>query len=344
MSRPAIAIWVAATLVWTAGGALLLWPDRDQRADDGDRGRPEALATENPTRGAGPSESGEPRAPRGTPNGASALPGAARFAVGPAPAVPLVRPRFRRPPGAGLLFDVESGEVLWSRAAERRLPIASLTKLMTALVIAERHRQQELVLVSAKAPRVEGSKIGLMKAGRRVSLRSLFLGLLLVSGNDAAAALAEHDAGTIPAFVTRMNQRARQLGLACTRFAGPAGLQDSGNHSCAEDLAVLARAALAEPEIAAVTIRRRASPRFPTKGGRLELANNHYFVQRGVQGLRRARVTGLKTGYTNGAGRCYVTTARLEDRHLGVVLLDSPDPLRQVPKLLRAGFHAASSR
>jgi D-alanyl-D-alanine carboxypeptidase len=77
---------------------------------------------------------------------------------------------------------------------------------------------------------------------------------------------------------------------------------------------------------------------FPVKGGKLELANNHYFVQRGIAGVPAARVTGLKTGYTNGAGRCYVTTARLGGRHLGVVLLDSPDPIKQVPRLLAAGF------
>ena len=77
---------------------------------------------------------------------------------------------------------------------------------------------------------------------------------------------------------------------------------------------------------------------FPVKGGTLELANNHYFVQEGITGVPAARVTGLKTGYTNGAGRCYVTTARLGGRHLGVVLLDSPDPIQQVPRLLAAGY------
>jgi D-alanyl-D-alanine carboxypeptidase (penicillin-binding protein 5/6) len=341
MSKTAIAVWVAATLVWTAGGALVLWPDRDQSDGGNDRERPQPAAA-----GAGPAV--PPSAQRlppvqKAPNGGATPPGAARFAVGGPPSVALVRPGFRHPPQAGLLFDVDSGDVLWSREAERRLPIASLTKLMTALVIAERHRSQERVLISTKSPRVEGSKIGLLRPGRRVPLRALFLGLLLVSGNDAAAALAEHDAGTIGAFVAKMNRRARQLGLACTRFAGPSGLQDNGNRSCAEDLATLARAALAQPEIAAVTARRRASPRFPTRGGRLHLTNNHYFVQGGIRGLRRAHVTGLKTGYTNGAGRCYVTTARLGDRHLGVVLLNSTDPLRQIPKLLRQGFHAVAS-
>ena len=81
-----------------------------------------------------------------------------------------------------------------------------------------------------------------------------------------------------------------------------------------------------------------ATPAFPIRGGVLHLANNHYFLDHGLGGLPAARVTGLKTGFTDGAGRCYVTTARLGGRHLGVVLLDSPDPLRQVPRLLAAGF------
>jgi serine-type D-Ala-D-Ala carboxypeptidase (penicillin-binding protein 5/6) len=76
----------------------------------------------------------------------------------------------------------------------------------------------------------------------------------------------------------------------------------------------------------------------------MHLANNHYFLSHGIRGLPAATVTGLKTGFTDAAGRCYVTTARLGSRHLGVVLLDSPDPLRQVPRLLAAGFVAAGVR
>ena len=241
-----------------------------------------------------------------------------------------------------MLFDIDSGEVLWARRPGVEVPIASLTKMMTALLIAESHRAGEQVLISAKAPHVEGSRIGVLKPGRKVPLRGLLLGLLLVSGNDAAVALAEHDAGTVDAFVVRMNQRAAELGLGCSHFAGPAGLQDTGNSSCANDLAALARADLANEWISSVTSRRSASVPFPMKGGTLDLANNHYFAQRGI-GIPGAQVTGLKTGYTNGAGRCYVTTARLGDSHLGVVVLDSPDPIRQVPELLRAGFEAAGS-
>lgn len=154
-------------------------------------------------------------------------------------------------------------------------------------------------------------------------------------------ALAQHDAGTIQAFVRRMNARAVVMGLDCTRFAGPAGLQDTGNHSCAFDLAALARAGLADPWIASVTRRRYAEVPFPIEGGKLHLANNHYFVQTGVAGLPNARVTGVKTGLTNGAGRCYVTTARMGDTHLGVVLLDSTDPIGEIPRLMRAGFRVS---
>ena len=108
-----------------------------------------------------------------------------------------VRPRLKQPPAAGILFDVDTGEVLWARNPAAERPIASLTKMMTALLIAERHRPAERVLISAKAPGVEGSRIGVLKAGSKVPLGGLFLGLLLASGNDAAVALAEHDAGTV---------------------------------------------------------------------------------------------------------------------------------------------------
>jgi D-alanyl-D-alanine carboxypeptidase (penicillin-binding protein 5/6) len=252
-----------------------------------------------------------------------------------------VQPRLKEPPAAGLLFDVDTGEVLWARNPGAERPIASLTKMMTALIIAERHTAGEMVPVSAKAAGVEGSRIGVLRPGRSAPLGGLFLGLLMVSGNDAAAALAEYDAGSIPAFVKRMNLTAATMGLTCSHFAGPAGLQDTGNSSCAYDLAALARADLADPWIASITSRRVAKVPFPTKGGTLELANNHFFVQRGIAGVPKAVVTGVKTGLTNGAGRCYVTTARVGGRHLGVVLLDSPDPIKQVPQLLAAGFAAS---
>lgn len=342
MSRRAIGIALAVCVAWTAAGAAVLWPgggDRDTAEDASAAADAGGAAVREPPP-PDPSSGREGAAATGATAPAPAPSPAEQdsFALQRAEAPYALSPRLKHPPAVGLVFDVASGEVLWARRPERRLPIASLTKMMTALLIAERHAPREPVLISRKAPRVEGSRIGVLKAGRRVPLRGLLAGLLLASGNDAAAALAEHDAGTIAAFVGRMNARAAELGLGCTRFAGPAGLQDRGNRSCAYDLAALARASLAEPRIAAIIRRRGAEMPFPVKGGRLSLANNHYFVQRGIAGVPGATVTGVKTGYTNGAGRCYVTTARLRGAHLGVVLLDSPDPLRQVPALLRAGF------
>jgi D-alanyl-D-alanine carboxypeptidase len=179
--------------------------------------------------------------------------------------------------------------------------------------------------------------MGVLPAGGRVRVDSLMYGLLLVSGNDAAIALAEHDAGTVAAFVSRMNRRAAQLGLTCSRFSSPSGIRDQGNYSCPLDLAALARADLANPWIRQVAGMDRARFRFPIKGGFLDLFNNNPLI--GEPG-----VTGLKTGLTDAAGRCYVITRRISGHHLGVVLLDSPDPLRQVPRLLRAGARALNAR
>jgi serine-type D-Ala-D-Ala carboxypeptidase (penicillin-binding protein 5/6) len=239
---------------------------------------------------------------------------------------------FRRPPRAGILFDVDTGEVLWERHPRRELPIASLTKMMTALLIAERHRPSERVRITPEALAYEGSGVGVLPRGRTVKLEAMLNGLLLVSGNDAAIALAQHDAGTVPRFVRRMNRRARKLGLRCTRFSSPHGLEDRGNRSCPADLAALARADLDNRRVRAIARSDRVRVRFPIRGGFLDLYNNNPFIRTGAEGI-----TGLKTGYTDAAGRCYVITAERGGRHLGVVLLHSPKPLDQVPALLRAG-------
>ena len=243
--------------------------------------------------------------------------------------------RFRDPPRAGLLFDVRSGEVLWALNPARRAPIASLTKMMTGLVIAARHRARERVLISPRATRYAGSGIGVLPAGRRVPLGPLLYGLMLVSGNDAAIALAQHDAGGQDAFIARMNQTARGARLGCSHFTSPSGIRDRGNYSCPYDLATMARMVLADPWLRRIVATRRARFRFPIKGGVLDLFNINPFIAR-----RDPGVTGVKTGLTTKAGRCYVITAKIGGRHLGVVLLDTPDPLRQVPRLLQAGARA----
>ncbi len=326
MIRTLAVIAASAALVFVAVWAVILWPERD---DGSDAPAAEKAVPDAPASDPQPSLPAEPS------------PAAAEVPVSPplepvAAASGTVEVDFKKPPPeAGLLFDVESGEVLWARNPEQRLPIASLTKMMTGLMIAETHLPKEKVMISAKAGGAPGSGIGLLPKGKRVPLRPLLVGLFLVSGNDAAVALAEHDAGTAPAFVTRMNQRAAELGLDCTHFTTPNGLRDKGNYACPADLAELARLDLANPTVKKIVASDGASLPFPIKGGKLHLANNNPFILKGTPGI-----TGLKTGYTSRAGRCYVITARRGGRHLGVVLLDTPDPLRQVPQLLEAGFAA----
>jgi D-alanyl-D-alanine carboxypeptidase len=173
----------------------------------------------------------------------------------------------------------------------------------------------------------------MFKRGHRIKLSTMLHGLMLPSGNDAAIALALRAAGSQSRFIRLMNQRAQEMGLACTRFASVSGIKDRGNHSCAPDLAALARAVLREPRLAKVVRRRSAVLPFPIKGGKLYLYNNNPLLRAGYRGT-----TGLKTGYTKAAGRCLVATVRRGGRHLGIVLLDSPDPGRQARRLLDRGF------
>jgi serine-type D-Ala-D-Ala carboxypeptidase (penicillin-binding protein 5/6) len=312
-------------LAATAVVAVAIWPE--SAGDDGGTTRRSKAAL------------GKALAPSIPPSTGTAVLGEVRpFALQPVTDPLPVRYRFKHPPAAGLLFDVKSGRILWQRRARLERPIASLTKMMTALIVAQRNSPKERVKVSAKAATTPGSATGLLPRGRKVPLEPLLQALLMISANDAAVALAEHESGAVAGFIKEMNREALTMGLSCTHFSTPNGLRDRKNHSCALDLAALARADLANRRIARIVQTRYAKPRFPIRGKRLHLSNNHYFLQRGVPGLPQAEVTGLKTGFTDGAGRCYITTARVGRRQLGVVLLDSPDPLTQVPALLRAGF------
>jgi serine-type D-Ala-D-Ala carboxypeptidase (penicillin-binding protein 5/6) len=255
----------------------------------------------------------------------------------PVPAIPLTgvdafHVDLRRPPRAGLVFDLDSGDVLWRRRPVRVMPIASLTKIMTALLVVERTRPDEPVRITPPALRYTGSGVGLLPKGKRVRLETLLNGLLLVSGNDAAIALAVHVSGSERRFVRLMNRRAREWGLQCTRFASSHGLE-AGNRSCARDLAVLTRLAMAKPRIRRIARRRQVAFRFPIKGGKLYLTGHNPLMRLGYRGA-----VGLKTGYTSEAGRCFVGVARRGGRRIGVVLLNSRDPSRHAPKLLDAAF------
>ena len=245
---------------------------------------------------------------------------------------------FKKPPRAALLFDLDTGKVLYRRNPTRVLPIASLTKMMTALVVVERVPAGAKVRITNESLRYTGSGVGVLPRGKWIGINTMLHGLLLPSGNDAAIALAQRAAGgSEKRFIRYMNEKAKELGLVCTRFSTPSGIKDEGNHSCAGDLAAIARAVLREPRLARIVKRKQAILPFPIKGGRLWLYNHNPLLRANYPGT-----TGLKTGYTDAAGRCLVATVRRGPIKLGVVLLHSPDPGKQAMQLFDRGFKAST--
>jgi serine-type D-Ala-D-Ala carboxypeptidase (penicillin-binding protein 5/6) len=252
-----------------------------------------------------------------------------------------VKIKFKKPPRSALLFDLDTGRVLWRRDPTVVRPIASLTKMMTALVVADRVKPGSKVLITKQAVHYEagGSAVGLLPKGKWIGVNTMLYGLMLPSGNDAAIALAQRAAGgSERRFVRYMNEKAQQMGLVCTHFSTPSGFEDKDNHSCAADLAAIGRAVLREPRLAHIVAKREAIVPFPIKGGKLYLYNHNPLLQQGYRGT-----TGIKTGYTDAAGRCLVATVRRGAIKLGVVLLDSPDPGKQAMQLLDRGFKASAT-
>lgn len=247
----------------------------------------------------------------------------------------LIRVPFHIQPRSGLLFDLDTGRILWRRDPVRVLPIASLTKMMTALLVDERVPHGGKVKVTEQAVHFTGSGTGVLPLGKRVGVSAMLHGLMLPSGNDAAIALAQRVSGTQKAFVDLMNSKAADMSLGCTTFATPMGLSDSGDRSCAYDLAAIARAILDRPRLARIVARRSAFLPFPIKGGRLYLYNNNPLLVAGYPGT-----LGIKTGYTTAAGHCLVAAAKRGRHRLGVILLHSPGTGPQATKLLDRGFAA----
>jgi serine-type D-Ala-D-Ala carboxypeptidase (penicillin-binding protein 5/6) len=255
------------------------------------------------------------------------------YGIATAPAGERVSVKLKLPLTSGLLFDVHTGQVLWQKNPDKPLPIASLTKMMTALVVAARAKPSDRVLITSDALHYTGSGVGLLPKGKRVPLTALLYGLLLPSGNDAAIALADHVAGTQARFIGMMNQRAQALGLRCTHYTTVSGIVDQGNYSCAQDLALIAHLVLNQPLLAPIVGSRSAILPFPIKGGKLYLYNNNPLLVLGYPGT-----DGVKTGFTDAAGQCVVATARRGRIWLGVVLLHAGDTSTEAQQLLNAGF------
>jgi D-alanyl-D-alanine carboxypeptidase (penicillin-binding protein 5/6) len=249
------------------------------------------------------------------------------------PAHEHVNANFKRGLRSGILFDVRSGKVLWEHDPARPLPIASLTKMMTALVVMAHAKPTDKVLITRAAIDFSGSGVGLLPNGKRVPIVPLLYGLLLPSGNDAAIALAQHVAGTEARFTAMMNDTARSMGLRCSHFTTVSGIVDRGNHSCADDLAVIAHAMLEQPLLARIVATRSAILPFPIKGRKLFLYNNNPLLLSRYPGA-----DGVKTGYTVAAGVCLVASARRARHRYGVVLLHSVNPAAQAEQLFNKAF------
>lgn len=201
---------------------------------------------------------------------------------------------------AAVLFQPDTGDVVFERADTERRPIASTTKLMTALVTLESVGLDE-VLTAVDYDAMPAESLMGLRGGERVSVRDLLEGLLLASGNDAAATLAVRVAGSERAFVRRMNRRARELGLRDTHFANPIGLDDPRNYSSAADLAKLALLLLRDPFFARTVDRTEAV--VGTGDRRRTIVNRNALVQ------SVPWVDGVKTGYTSQAGYVLVGSA-----------------------------------
>lgn len=283
-------------------------------------------------------DSGAPAAPLQSANGPVA-PAAATspLTLALAGTQDVVAIRFGHQPRAGLLFDLDTGRVLWRKDPTRVLPIASVTKMMTGLVVTDHVPDGSKVRITKQALAYQGSGVGVLPKNKWVGVSAMLYGLLLPSGNDAAIALAQRTSPdhTVPGFVRMMNARAAAMGLTCTRYSTPSGFTDRGNHSCAADLAVEARAVLDDPRLARIVKRRQAVLPFPIKGGKLYLYNHNPLLKENYPGT-----LGIKTGFTDAAGRCLVAAVERNGRRLGVVLLHSPDPGGQAVKLLDRGFEA----
>ena len=232
---------------------------------------------------------------------------------------------------AAVLMEAKTGRVLYAQNAHEALPMASTTKIMTALLALEKGDLSQLVTAGPNAFGVPGTSIYLSQ-GEQLTLEELLYGLLLASGNDAAVAIAEHIGGTAEAFCRMMTERAAALGCENTVFSTPHGLPAQNHHTTACDLALITRAALALPAFRQIVSTQRAS--IPWAGHAYDrvLTNKNKLLSAYPGAI------GVKTGYTRAAGRCLVFAAEREGMTLIGVALNCPDWFNQAAALLDWGF------
>lgn len=229
-------------------------------------------------------------------------------AADPIPAPPEVSAK------ACVLTDAQTGQIIYGLHETEKRPMASTTKIMTTLLTLESGDLDTAFTVDADAIRVEGSSMGL-QVGDTVTKRALCAGMLLPSGNDAANAAAVAVAGSIPAFLERMNARAKEIGMTRSWFASPSGLDAEGHGASAADMALLAREALRNDEFAAICSQPSMTVEFGNPPYRRTLYNTNKLL------TMDSSIIGVKTGFTDAAGRCLVSACTREGRTLICVTL-----------------------
>ena len=232
---------------------------------------------------------------------------------------------------AAVLIERHTGRVLLSHNAHEALPMASTTKVMTALIAIEKGDLNDVVTVGRNAYGVPGTSIYL-GLGEKITLRDLLYGLMLASGNDAAVAIAEHIAGDVPSFCAMMTQRAQELGCENTQFATPHGLPSKDHFTTAADLARIAQEAMKHDVFRQIVSTRRAS--IPWEGRSYHrILNNKNKLLSDYEGA-----TGIKTGYTKAAGRCLVFGAKRNGLEVIGVVLGCSDWFSEAARLMDMGF------
>lgn len=230
---------------------------------------------------------------------------------------------------AATLYEPESGVFLYSKNENERLPMASTTKIMTAIVVAEACEPEEIVKIAPEAVGIEGSS-AYLSAGECFSVEELLYALLLSSANDAAAALAYHVAGSIDGFATLMNEKAAELGLSDTHFSNPHGLDDSEHYTTAHDLALIAACAVKNDRLRQICSTYKKS--FVSEE-RSRTYVNHNKLLNSYDGS-----IGMKTGFTKKSGRCLVGAAERGGLTFISVTLDAPSDWSDHRQMLDYGY------
>ena len=232
---------------------------------------------------------------------------------------------------SAIVLDARNGTLLLSHDAETERPMASTTKIMTALLALENAELDELVTTGPNAFGVPGTSIYLSE-GETLTLRDMLYGLMLASGNDAAVAIAEHVGGSVDSFCQRMTVRAQELGCMHTVFLTPHGLPHTGHYTTAHDLALITREAMQNETFREIVSTSRATIPWPGRSYDRILNNKNKLL------ATYPGATGVKTGYTKAAGRCLVSSAQRDGMELICVVLNCADWFDESARLLDMAF------